>query len=304
MKRIRLLLPCPKPRKGNFWGDWFFANSLSKAFIRLGYSVKYEYRAKHKDSSRNNWSTRYLSNNEVDLVIRGSFSYRPIRRRPFFIWLISQVGIITDTELAEAQHIFVASAPFAEKLRSQGLPVTYLPQCTDPNLFRSDAIDRTRASGVLFVGNRRSYATRPVVDLARRSGADLSVWGSGWEGQLPSDIWKGRFIHNDDLATYYASAKVVLNDHTPDMLENGFVSNRVYDVLACGRPLLTEEMAGFPDDLQEHVYMYTEKNFSDQLSRALTEAGANRHEVAAYVREKHSFAQRAKEISDIIQGDL
>ena len=54
----------------------------------------------------------------------------------------------------------------------------------------------------------------------------LGVWGDGWEGKLPPGVWQGRFVPWEKLPLIYSCATIVLNDHQPEMLKNGFVNNR------------------------------------------------------------------------------
>ncbi len=288
---------------GRAWGDWYFAESLAQSFNRLGRDVRFEFWVddRHtKKKKKRRIPNRLPFRREIDLVIRGTLPYRPVLGRKFFIWVISQAESLTEEELNSARHIFVASEPYARTLAAKGLPVSYLPQCTDPSRFQPFGRDPALASDVLFVGNWRSYAPRPVVDLALRAGADLSVWGRSWDGKLPDGVLRGASIENEVLGRYYASANVVLNDHTETMLRHGFLSNRAYDVLATGRPLLNETMPGIPDDLREHLYLYDAETFAGQLALAQEEAGKDRTDISAYVRAHHSFDARAAAICNAI----
>lgn len=292
---IRLLLPCPNPKLGVSWGDYYFARSLAEVLERSGHRISYCFRPKkHSSDGRSRFWDRLKWGNSVDLVIRGSLPYRPIGKRPLFIWLISRTDTLTEEELYEARHVFVASEPYLKKLQSKGVSASFLPQCTDPRVFFPGVAEPGYRSRVLFVGNRRRYAPRPAVGKALAAGAELSVWGRGWEGTLSNSVWKGSTIDNAILGAHYRSADVVLNDHTSDMLSEGFVSNRVYDVLACGRPLLSEEMAGIPEDLKEHLYLYNDNTFVEVLEQALEGCALDRSGVAEHVRKVHSFECRAQ----------
>lgn len=238
--------------------------------------------------------------NEIDLVIRGKRPWRKLGKRPLFIWLISQADTLTDQEIFSAEHIFVASKTYANSLQSQGARASYLPQCTDAELFRPDRFDPALKSEVLFVGNRRPEFQRPVVNLALEAGCSPSVYGRKWEGQLPDGVLRGASISNKKLGAYYASASVVLNDHHPDMLRNGFVSNRLYDVLASGTSVMNEEMQGIPADLREYVFTYKSDTFREQLDRALADHERDRIAIANYVRAHHSFVNRAKTIRSLL----
>ena len=155
---------------------------------------------------------------------------------------------------------------------------------------------------MLFVGNRRPYAPRPIVEKALAAEGDVDVWGHGWDGRLPDGVWRGKSIPNPDLGRYYASADVVLNDHTSDMLRDGLVSNRVFDVLASGRPILTERMRGVPSDIAPFLTFYGEDDFEDALAQAREAGGRDRREIADHVRTDHSFARRAAEILEVVNG--
>ncbi|WP_132464235.1 glycosyltransferase family protein [Rhodovulum marinum] len=237
---------------------------------------------------------------EIDLVLRGSKPWRRLGNRPLFIWLISQPDKLTDQEIEEAEHIFVASEPYAQKLKARGASVSWLPQCTDASLFSPDRFDAARKAEVLFVGNRRKDFERPVVELALKTGHSLCVWGRNWEGRLPDGVFCGRELPYSVLGAHYASARVVLNDHHPSMLAHGFVSNRLYDVLACGRPVLNEDMPGIPEDLRDAVFRYTPDTFARRLEQALDFCRQERNALSEHVRHNHSFDNRAREIARVI----
>ena len=128
-----------------------------------------------------------------------------------------------------------------------------------------------------------------------------------WEG-LPDGIWKGKNIANSDLGRYYASARVVLNDHHPSMLAGGFVNNRIFDVLACGVPVISDKIAGLPREIAEFVYLAeTADELAACLDAALGEDETRRKrrvEIAEYVRAQHSFDRRAESIESKIRAIL
>lgn len=299
---IRLLLPCPRPRPGRSWGDWFFASALGKALTRAGRDIRFEFLSRAKRKGRLHVPSRLSFRREIDLVIRGSHPYRALSKRPFFLWVISQPDSLTEAELSEAEHVFVASKVFTDRLVERGFPASYLPQCTDPEICNTAKAEARFATKVLFVGNRRDYAPRPVVEYALNAGAELAVWGRGWEGKLPDGVLLGSSIEYSDIGKHYGAANIVLNDHTSDMRTHGFLSNRAFDVLACGRPLLNEQMPGLPTDLAPHIRLYTEKNFAVQLEAARQDAEQNREELAAHVQANHSFDCRARSILDVVGG--
>ena len=303
MRHIRLMLPCPPPTSERAWGDYYFARSLAEALNRLGVWTQLHFAA-HKAPARmrNRIRLRQLFTRPggVDLVIRGRVPYAPARRRPLFMWLISSPDNVTDEELAGVEHIFVASRSFCKSLQERGYSASFLPQCTDPRLFNEDRKDPALHSEVLFVGNRRDYAPREVVEEIAEAGLPLAVWGRGWQACLPDTVYRGLHIPNDELGQYYASANVVLNDHTSDMYNEGFVSNRVFDVLASGSKLVTEEMADLPEIAVPHIFAYEQGGALDAVRRALAAPAEKMPGLAAQIRQDWSFDARAETlVSDI-----
>jgi len=54
------------------------------------------------------------------------------------------------------------------------------------------------------------------------------------------------YIPNEELPAVYASVGVLLNDHWQTMRERGFVSNRLFDALACGTPVISNTFRRSP----------------------------------------------------------
>ena len=76
--------------------------------------------------------------------------------------------------------------------------------------------------------------------------ADLpvAVYGGGWEGRLPDGVLAGAYLPNTELGAAYGAAGVVLNDHWDDMRDEGFLSNRLFDAVASGARVVTDDVAG------------------------------------------------------------
>lgn len=300
-RTIRLCLPCPDPRPGSVWGDWYFTQSLAAALKKQGVDVGI---APAKRRTGGLWRRaipkRVFWKDEIDLVIRGMKPWRKLSRRPLFIWLISQADTLENWEIDQAEHIFCASPDYTEALAKLGASASWLPQCTDARIFSPDRFTPDIKSNILFVGNRRKNFERDVVRLALLARKDVRVWGRGWEGALPEGVHRGTSVSYKELGAHYASADVVLNDHHPSMYQLGFVSNRLYDVLASGRPVLNEDMPGIPEDLESGVLRYTPDTFRDQLDRALGLDGTVHMSLAEHVRQEHSFDKRARAMLDVI----
>ena len=102
--------------------------------------------------------------------------------------------------------------------------------------------DGSGANRILFVGNARG-ARRKVIDDALTIGLDIKICGFGWEKRVDENLILDTWIPNDRLNEYYRSAAIILNDHWPSMKANGFISNRVFDVIASGGFVITDDIA-------------------------------------------------------------
>jgi spore maturation protein CgeB len=200
--------------------------------------------------------------------------------------------------------VLVASSIFAEQLRERvRVPVHVMHQATDIHRFAPAEPDPSLRSELLFVGNSRGQR-RESIDWAIEIGARLSVYGTAWEGIIPSKYVKGTYFPNERLAALYSSAAVVLNDHWPDMREQGFISNRIFDVLACGAFLISDRVVGLDDLFGDAVPTFASpgemraliERYGDDpdLRRALANKGME------IVRKNHSFDARAEQFKSLI----
>ena len=156
------------------------------------------------------------------------------------------------------------------------------------------------AHDMVFVGTPRSEARRPVVPYAAGSGLPFRLYGAGWESTPYRAFQAGGRICNDHLGEIYRGAAVVLNDHLVVMRRLQVGSNRIYDALACGRPVLSDLETGLPPDFRPYILAYEDaRSFREQAQTALSESAsrlAERRSYAERMRDVHSFDQRADQI--------
>lgn len=285
-----LKIAAPAGPEGDGWGDVHFAAELAGALERLGQRVRIDRRDAHvRDDD---------AADDVTLVIRGLDRVPPNPASVNLLWVISHPDDVSDTELRSFDAAFAAGPVWgATAAARSGVPVRTLLQATDPSVFRPGARSATSpdADRVVFVGSTRG-AARPVVSDAVALGADLRVHGPGWGALVPAESLGEASLSRAEVATAYASARVVLNDHWPDMAAGGFVSNRVFDVLASGGVVVTDEVAGLPEVLD--VPTLAVASSQDDLAVLLDPArpwpsAAERAVVAEYIAAEHSFDARA-----------
>ena len=115
-------------------------------------------------------------------------------------------------------------------------------QCTDPEIFKPYK-DAKYHHQLLFVGNSRNVFRKALKYLIPTK-YDLAVYGTLWEKFIDKKYIKAQYINNDEVYKYYSNADIVLNDHWDSMRENGFISNRIFDVLACNGFILIDNVDG------------------------------------------------------------
>src|SRR5262249_13863990 len=142
---------------------------------------------------------------------------------------------------------FAAGASWATTMTGRaGVQVRTLLQATDPERFHPGLAEPGTGAAVLFVGSSRGVE-RAIVRDAVEAGLDLSVYGTRWEGLLDPRYLRGSYLPNDRLGAAYRAAGVLLNDHWPDMAEQGFYSNRLFDAVAAGARVVSDPVAGIPE---------------------------------------------------------
>jgi spore maturation protein CgeB len=237
-------------------------------------------------------------------VLRGLSQYQPLPTAINLMWLISHPDDVKLSEYKQYDHVFVASDAFARQLLPRlGSKVSALLQCTDPALFHRQTDDQLTLADLLFVGNSRGQR-REGVQFALEADQDFCVYGERWDGMLPATRVHGKHIPNELLHTYYSSAKVVLNDHWPDMRDEGFMSNRIFDAGACGAAILTDEMAAcralFGDALAYYDSMASLAEQTAALVADPEQRRARGDRLSELIRDKHTFDHRVADILAVV----
>jgi glycosyltransferase involved in cell wall biosynthesis len=281
-------IACPSEAVRDEWGDYHFARSLSQALQRLGCRSRIDHVRSWNEPD---------SECEVDLVLRGLERFRPKNGRPAILWVISHPDLVAPAELAGYDKIFVASPGLAQRWSDElDIQAEPLLQCTDRNLFFADPADAPRNREVLFVGNSRNVF-RPAVRATLEAGVEPVVYGTRWDSLIDPRYIRASIVSNAVVADLYRQAGVVLNDHWPDMQRAGILSNRVFDVLACAAPLVSDEIPGHPDGFSEFIAEFGPgRPIRPSIDQALNENPARRaarRGFADIVRRDHSFDNRA-----------
>jgi len=281
------------------WGDYHMAVLLKEQLEIEGYSVLLQIFPE--------WDNEEGQECDIALVFRGMRRYVTKRHQINIMWNISHPNMITIDEYEEYDHVFIASHFWANEMANKlTVPVDAMLQCTDLNRFHepNEQEKLNYQQQLLFVGNSRNIYRKILKDLLPTD-YNLAVYGRHWKKLIPKKYIRGEYLQNDLLYKHYGSADILLNDHWDDMREKGFVSNRIFDGLACGAFIITDKVNGM-GELEKYVEIYeTVKELKEKIefylanpSKRVLKAEKNME----YIRENHTFKQRAKQISSSIEA--
>ncbi len=284
------------------WGDFHFATSLSKVFVAAGHVARIDAVPEwNSDGGRS----------DVDLVLHGAQVWVQRPGVPSVQWVLYPGSRKTRDILAElrlASHVLVSSDLAAEGLRAAlpGVPVSVLLQGFDADLMYPG--DAPRTEDVVFVGSNHKgmRGGRPIIDMAVKAGLPLRMWGRGWEDHAAAPNLVDAFLPNAELGDLYRRAKIVLCDHMPSMREHGYISNRIFDALACGAAVISDPVAGLPDEFAPYVRLCgTAGELTAAVAEILAEGpekAEERRRFARSMRDRHSLQHRADAILDICRS--
>ncbi len=149
---------------------------------------------------------------------------------------------------------------------------------------------------------------RGTVREAIAAGLKPAIYGSGWEQFVDPKLVVAQYVANEDLATVYSSIGVLLNDHWDDMRRHGFVSNRLFDTLACATPVVSDDLPEIEELFDGAVLTYRDAEIRPAVETILHDRDRAHDRAArgrAIVLEHHTFDHRASEfVARLQQHDL
>jgi len=297
-KKLRFAVKTCTPTRNNLgWGDTPFANSLAKAFIRLGHICEVH--------TQDEWNQ---ADNHIDIVIhiKGLFRYVPKPYNFNTLWIINHPELHTFEEINQFDVVFCASKLYLENLKNGvRIPCFYLPQATDDEVFNPSENNSTKDIDILFVGNnyyQKGGICRKIVQDVLGTGKqyNLCVVGQGWRNVLDERYIKAEFVEWEKLPQLYGRAKIVLNDHQETMRRFGFVNNRTFDLAALKAFQISNYVEGIeelgivtyqtPEDLQRKLdYFLDNKNEREKFAQ-----------ISNRLCEGYTFCNAAREIFGLI----
>jgi hypothetical protein len=267
-------------------GEKYLAEDLLKEFNKQGFEVKIY-----------TWEDTYSNKNfgqGFDFIMRGWPELRLPKYHDFVD--IDRISVLYETvpysfeEAKNADIIFTGSLKKDKEYKEKGLNSYFVPQFTRLDKFYPAYKDEYKTK-LLFIGNRwNQVLRRKTVDYAVRNNIDIDIYGGGWKDELGEEkqyLIKGEQVLNDELKYYYSSADIVFNDTREDMIEAGFISNRIFDVTASGGFIISDYIKEIEEIYGDSIPMYkTEEEFVELVEYYL-----------AHPEERKIKAQKAHEIT-------
>jgi O-antigen biosynthesis protein len=297
--KIAIKIAAPTLAKSKHWGDLYFAAALRKPFEKEGYDTRID--------CMDQWYSGRALGDDVVIVLRGLDRYRPRQDQLSILWMISHPELVCASELREYDKVYVASEVYTHKLQdfTEVNHIEFLPQATE---FSTDTLDRkklekTPAHDILFIGGSRGEY-RETVRWCVEEEMPISVYGQGWEDFIPERYIVGKHIENSDIPYFYQKAKVVLNDHWPDMRRLGFISNRIWDVLGAGGTILTDFVVGIDSLESKNLHTFSDREeFLSKLQIVLNSPSQS-PENFIFHGTTPFFSGRVATISSFIENNL
>jgi O-antigen biosynthesis protein len=291
-----LKIGAPSREVAPTWGDLHFAESIARELRRRGHRTLIQ--------TLDEWEDEAGLTYDVVLHLKGLSRFHPKPGQFNVLWSISHPADLTGEECDGYDLVAVASPLFAQRLQERtSTPVVILEQATDPWTMRPDPTPEL-AHELVYVANSRNVL-RPIARDLLPTERDLAIWGTRWEGLIDTSALVAEHLPNAELHRVYSSAGIVLNDHWDDMREYGYISNRVYDALACGAPVLSDDVPGLTERFGDAVAVYRsaaelheliERLLGDQDE--LRRRGERGREI---VLGEHTFAHRVTQLLEIVQ---
>jgi len=297
-KSIVIKMPIPSWNETKNWGDYHLALGLKKQFELKGYYCLLQVLPE--------WDNEEGNACDIVLVLRGLSRYKTKNHQLNLMWNISHPDKVSIDEYNAYNQVFVASEVWANILKKSLITkVEVLQQCTDPEIFKAfEDKDGIYVNELLFVGNSRNIFRKSLKYLLPTS-YTLAVFGTLWKQFIDVHYIKGEYVPNDEVYKYYANAKIVLNDHWDSMRENGFISNRVFDVLACNGFILTDNVKGLDTMFNDIIITYESKTELQDKIKYYLNNEEERQRLSEKGRElvlsKHTYVNRVETILESIK---
>ncbi len=258
---IRVITPADKWSGGKAWGDTWVKWELSRNFIALGMRVSVS-----KPDIRVPDVLIHLSGGELDYVY-GKKIYQYPKEIYKIIWFYSHPEKMRSLGLSHYDKVYCCSLFLTEEVRRAGYQNVFvmLGATSKTDLHLSKKYD------VLFLGNNRGprgvHGRRIINDLKSLAPLPykISIWGTNWKGHVPDAWYGGAYWAYPELNKLYGAATICLQDHRPEMNKAGIVSVKLFDMLASGSFVISDQNKGINGIFKGSVPQYRDAKHLKEL---------------------------------------
>ena len=294
-------------------GDLFTAKELAAALEKQGCRCVFVSR-QEPDAA---W---YRLTPEVDVLVSMLEHYDPQNIRnessglKLVAWARNWFGAWADSPGIADYDIVLASSPTACALLSGrlGREVPLFPIAANPGRFYPgedpDEEHSAYDCDYCFTGNH--FGVPREIEEALDPGAlpwKLHLYGTGWDLDERFAPWSRGHLPYAEMPAAYRHTRIVLDDATPSTKETGSVNSRVYDALAAGCLVLTNNELGAKETFGGLLPTFRDR---ESLTAALNLYLGNEElrrrkvrELRAFVLENHTYDLRAKQLLSILRSD-
>ena len=285
------------------FGDWYTAHELGAAIQTLGWRVTY------LERHENRWYEGYGACDVVISLLPMLDLFRVPRHVISVAWIRNWTEEWTSRPWFANYDVVLVSSGGSKEIVEASTPkrAHLFPIATNPERFSPRPAVEELRSDVAFVGSHWG-ADRAVADALPRLAAsrDVVVYGRGWDDVAGMGGLSRGLIAYDRIPDVYASTSVAVDDAAISTKPYGSVNSRVFDALAAGAIVVTNNELGARELFDADFPVWTdETDLADQVDGLLRDP-ARRGELAARYRalvlERHTYARRAVELRDILDG--
>jgi spore maturation protein CgeB len=163
-------------------------------------------------------------------------------------------------------------------------------------------------SDYVFTGNDWGQGRDVIRFLDINPEERFVLYGKGWDGDLSMNrYWRGHLPY-DSLPEVYRSTKIVLDDTATPTLPYAFVNSRVFDAIASGALVLTDNVEGSEELFDGMLPTYSDsESLRAHLDRFLGDEEQRFtlvERLRQRVTERHSYATRPGEFHQLALDHL
>ena len=289
-------------------GDYFTALELAGALERRGWKTRMLSRKELGDR----W---YRIGPEADLLVSMLEDYDPQHideGAPGLVtvgWARNWFSRWADRPGTGLYDLLLASSEAAcrELEEKTGRKAVCFPIAANAERFReeTEGDDKYRCD-VCFTGNRFSAREIEQELVPAELPYDIRIYGEGWENVKHfAPFCKGHLPY-EEIPKVYRGAKIALDDATASTKAAGSVNSRVFDALAAGCLVLTNNEAGAEETFEGKLPVFRNREeLEGLLKQYLEDEGARKakvEELRAFVLEKHTYEKRSEKLINLIQN--